>query len=150
VSAKDLGTGKENKIRIEQSSGLNQAEIDKMKRDAELHADEDKNKREFAEARNEADNKLFQVEKVFKEAGDKLGEADKAPIQKAMDRVKDAMKGSDLNALKSSLSDLDTASAAMAQHMQGQAGAGPGPEAAPSGGKKGGDDVIDAEYEVKK
>jgi len=150
VSAKDIGTGKENKIRIEQSSGISQAEIDKMKKDAELHADEDKNKREFAEARNDADNKLFQVEKVFKEAGDKLAENDKEPIQKAMDRVREAMKGSDLGALKSALSDLETASAAMAQHMQKQPGpTGPG-DANPSGGNKAADDVIDAEYEVKK
>ena len=148
VSAKDKGTGKEQSVRIEQSSGLSQSEIDKMKRDAELHADEDKRKREFAEAKNEADNKVFQFEKLLKEHGDKVSEADKAAVNRAIEKAREASKGSDLSAVKRATEELDTAAQAMARAMQSQ-GAGPGPEAAPSAPKKGGDDVIDAEYEVK-
>ncbi len=152
VTAKDTGTGKENKVRIEQSSGLTQTEIDKMKRDAEVHADDDKKKREFAEARNEGETKLFELEKKLKEVGDKVGEADKAPLTRAMDRVKDAMKGTDTAALRSAVADLDAAAQAMSQFFS-DAAAGGGPTGAtPSGGeaKKPSDDVIDAEYEVKK
>ncbi len=148
VSAKDLGTGKENSVEIKQSSGLDQAEIDKMKRDAELHADEDKRKREFADAKNEAENKAFQFEKLLKEHGDKVSEADKAAVNRAIEKAREASKGSDLSAVKRATEELDTAAQAMARAMQSQ-GAGPGPEAAPSAPKKGGDDVIDAEYEVK-
>ncbi len=75
VSAKDLGTGKEQKVRIEQSSGLNDAEIEKMQQDAEVHADEDKKKRELAELRNQAESMSFQVEKLMKEHKDKLPKA---------------------------------------------------------------------------
>ena len=148
VQAKDLGSGKESKIRIEQSSGLNAAEIEKMKQDAALHADDDKKKREFAEAKNEGENKVFQVEKILKESGDKIGEADKAVVVKAVDKVRDALKGTDPNAIKTAVSELETASQAMAQHLSSQ-GAGPS-GATPSGAEKKNDDVIDAEYEVKK
>src|SRR5262245_49802021 len=153
VSAKDLGTQKENKIRIEQSSGMNKDEVERMKRDAEVHADEDKKKRELADARNEAENKIFQLEKLFKESADKIPEADKAPILRAIDKVKEAVKANDLAAIKSATAELDQASGAMAQHLYKQAGQTPGPTAGPTpepGKKPGGDDVIDAEYEVKK
>lgn len=151
VSAKDLGTGKENKIRIEQSSGLNQEEIDKMKRDAEMHADEDKHKREFAEVRNEGENKMFQLEKTLKESADKISDNDKAPLTRAIEKVKEALQGTDLSAMKSAIAEMDAASQAMAQHLYqpgadaGATGATPSSEA-----KKDGDDVMDAEYEVKK
>jgi molecular chaperone DnaK len=152
VTAKDQGTGKQNNVRIEHSSGLNQAEIDRMKRDAETHADEDKRKRELADVRHEGDQKAYQLDKMLKEAGDKIGEADKAPLLKAIERVRDAVKGTDVAAIKSAIQDLDTAAQAMGQHLQGQAGQGGPTGASPSGNeqKKGGDDVIDAEYEVKK
>lgn len=152
VSAKDLGTGKENKVRIEQSSGLSQSEIDKMKRDAESHADEDKKKREFADAKVEAENRAFQVEKLLKEHGDKIGAADKAAIERAVEKVKDATKGTDLSAVKTASDELTQAAQAMSQHLYSQQAQPPGPPGAtPSGEeKKGGDDVIDAEYEVKK
>ncbi|HET6572735.1 MAG TPA: molecular chaperone DnaK [Fimbriiglobus sp.] len=153
VSAKDLGTGKENKVRIEQSSGLSQSEIDKMKRDAESHADEDKQKREFADAKVEAENRAFQVEKLLKEHGDKIGAADKAAIERAVEKVKEAVKGTDLSAIKTASDELTQAAQAMSQHLYSQqAQQSPGaPEATPSAEpKKGGDDVIDAEYEVKK
>ena len=154
VSAKDLGTGKQQQIRIEGSSGLNKDEVEKMKRDAELHADEDKSKREFADARNEAEGRIHTIEKSLKESGDKVTAADKAPIDAAIAKVREALKGTDLAALKSASAELEQTSNAMAQHLYSKAGAPGGPEAGPttpgSAEKKGGDDVIDAEYEVKK
>jgi molecular chaperone DnaK len=152
VQAKDLGTGKESKIRIEQSSGLSASEIDKMKRDAEAHADEDKAKKELADARNEADNKVFQLEKLLKESGDKINESDKAPINAGIENVKKLKEGTDLAALKAAIASLDQAATAMAQHIYAKPGstAGETPPTPSSSEKKGGDDVMDAEYEVKK
>ena len=87
VSAKDLGTGKEQKIRIESSSGLSQAEVEKMRREAESHADDDKRKRELIDARNEADQLIWQMEKLLKDNADKISDADKAPIQAAIETL---------------------------------------------------------------
>jgi molecular chaperone DnaK len=158
VSARDLGTGKEQKIRIESSSGLSQTEVEKMRRDAELHADEDKRKRELVDARNQADQLIWQIEKLLKESGDKVSEADKAPIQSSIEKLKQAASKDDVNAIKQAINDLQQASHAMAQHMYsrqqaGGGGAG-GPEAQTTPGDgsagKGKEDVIDAEFEVKK
>jgi molecular chaperone DnaK len=149
VSAKDLGTGKENKVTIKHSSGLDQNEIDRMKRDAELHADEDKKKRELADAKVEAENRVFSLEKTLKENAEKISATDKAPIERAIEKVKEANKGTDVTAIKTATDELMRASEAMAQHLyanKGDAGAAPAGEQP----KKGGDDVIDAEYEVKK
>ncbi len=149
VSAKDKKTGKENKITIESSSGLNQEEVDRMRREAEMHAGEDKKKRELAEARNEADNITWQVEKMLKEQGEKVPESDKAPIQSAIERVKQTASGDDPKAIRQAISDLQAAAQAMTQFVQqGQAG---GAQQGDSGGDegKGKDDVIDAEFEVK-
>jgi molecular chaperone DnaK len=157
VSAKDLGTGKEQKIRIESSSGLNQSEIDKMRRDAEDHASDDKKKRELAETRNQAEQMAYQTEKLIKDMGDKLAENDKAPISSAIERVRTAAKGEDVQAMKQAMEALQQASYAMSQQLyksqQAQPGGQPGPQpsgAAPGGSEKGKEDVIDAEYEVKK
>ena len=154
VAAKDMGTGKQQQIRIEGSSGLSKDEVEKMKRDAELHADEDKQKREFADARNEAETRIFTIEKTLKEAGDKVTDADKAPIEQAIGKVREALKGTDLAALKAATAELEQVSNAMAQHLYSKAGAPPAGDAGPTtpGGasKPAGDDVIDAEYEVKK
>jgi molecular chaperone DnaK len=151
VSAKDLGTGKENNIRITNSGGMDKDEVERMRRDAESHAADDKKKREMADARNEADNKVFQLEKLFKESGDKITAADKAPIERAIEKVKGLKDGTDLDALKAAVAELDTASQAMAQHLYKAAGAAPGATpSTPTPDKKDGDDVIDAEYEVKK
>src|SRR5262249_15100469 len=100
VSAKDLSTNKENKIRIENSSGLSQSEIDRMRQDAESHAEEDKRKREWADARNEGDSLALRVERLLREQGDKLSEADKGPITAAIEKVKSAAKGEDVSAIK--------------------------------------------------
>jgi molecular chaperone DnaK len=158
VSAKDLGTGKAVSQRIEQGSGMTKDEVERMKRDAELHADEDKKKKEFADAKNAAETRMHDVEKAMKEAGDKIAESDKAPVNAAITKVKEAISRNDLAALKSATAELDTVSSAMAQHIYAKAGAGqggqPGEAAGPTpssqGKKDGGDDVFDAEYEVKK
>src|SRR5207253_8059637 len=92
VSAKDLGTGKEQSVRIEQSSGLTEDEINKMRKDAELHAEEDKRKRQLAELRNQADSMCYQVEKLMKEQGDKIKAGDKAPLEAAIKKASDAAK----------------------------------------------------------
>jgi len=146
VSAKDKGTGNEQKIEIKSSSGLTQAEVEKMRRDAELHADEDKKRRELIDAKNEADQKVWHLEKQLKEAGDKISPNDRAPLQSAIDKVKVAQKGDDLAAIKQAVSELAAAEHAMSAHVQrDKASAGP---SAGGDGKK--DDVIDAEFEVKK
>src|SRR6185436_7123928 len=88
VSAKDQKTSKEAKIRIESSSGLSKDEVEKMRRDADSHADEDKNKKELADARNEADATIWQVEKLMKDNADKLSDSDKAPIHSAIENLK--------------------------------------------------------------
>ncbi len=152
VSAKDIGTGKEKKIRIESSSGISAGEVERMRKEAESHADDDKRKRELIDARNKADQMIYQTEKMLKEPG--LGEADKSPLQAAIDKLKQVASKDDVNAINSAISELEQAQSAMAAHLHNkkqQDAAGPG--ASPGGdgaGKPGKDDVIDAEYEVKK
>jgi molecular chaperone DnaK len=155
VSAKDLGTSKENKIRIEGSSGMSPDEIERMRKDAESHADDDKRKRELIDERNKADSLIYNLEKSLKDAGDKIKESDRAPIQAAIEKVKQAASGEDVAAIKRAVGDLEQAAQAMAQVLYSQPGQqGPTPSgAAPESGgdaKKGKDDVIDAEFEVKK
>jgi molecular chaperone DnaK len=151
VTAKDKDTGKEVAKRIENSSGLSTEEVERMKRDAEAHAEEDKKWRELVDTRNMADQVVYQIEHLLKEQGDKVSEADKQPILAAVERVKKAASGEDVNAIKQAINDLQQAAQAMAQHVHGAPGAG----AAPGGdGKAGGgkdkEDVVDAEFEVKK
>ena len=109
VGAKDLGTGKEQKITITASSGLSKDEVEKMRRDAEAHADEDKAKREEVETRNEADSAVYRSEKMLKDTGDKISGDDKAKIEKAVADVKEALKGSDSAAIKSAAEKLNEA-----------------------------------------
>jgi len=153
VSAKELGTGKEQSVRIEQSSGLNESEIEKMRKDAELHADEDKKKRALAEARNQADSMAYSVEKLIKEHGDKLKDADKQPLESAVAKVREAAKGENVDAIKAATAELEQASHALSKvlYESQQAGAGAaGAGASADGGPKPGDDeVVDAEFEVK-
>jgi molecular chaperone DnaK len=152
VAAKDLGTGKEQTVRIEQSSGLSDEEISRMKRDAEEHAAEDKAKRDVVELRNQADQLCFQVEKLMKEHSDQLKEEDKEPLKKAIETTREVAKGSDLQAIKSAISELEQASHALSKTLYegGQAkssqtaGTGDGEAPAPTD-----DDTIDAEFEVK-
>src|SRR5262249_18036855 len=105
VTAKDLGTGKEQKIRIESSSGLSQSEVEKMRRDAESHADEDRKKRELIDARNQADQMIWQIEKLLKENADKISDSDKAPIQAAIEKVKQVASKDDVNAIRQAINE---------------------------------------------
>ena len=160
VSAKDLGTGKEQKVTIEQSAGLSEGDIDKMRKDADEHAEEDKRQRQLAELRNQADSMCFQLEKLIKEHDAKLQDADKEAINKAMEKTREAAKGEDVEAIKSAISEMEQASHALSKSLYettsaqaGPATSGPAPEeaAAPEGAEPSGgdDDAIDAEFEVK-
>ena len=154
VAAKDLGTGKEQTVRIEQSSGLSEDVINQMQRDAEEHAAEDKRKRELADVRNQAEQMCFQMEKLIKEHGDKLKDADKEPLNKSIQKTRDAAKSEDAAAIKSAIEELEQASHALSKTLYetqaagtGPAGAEAGREAAPEPSEE---DAIDAEFEVKK
>ncbi|HEX7860369.1 MAG TPA: molecular chaperone DnaK [Verrucomicrobiae bacterium] len=145
VSAKDLGTGKEQKITITASSGLSKDEVEKMRQDAESHAEEDKKRREEVEVRNEADNSVYRSEKMLKDAGDKLNAGDKSKIEAAMNSVREALKGTDTATIKNASEKLNEAWQAasaelykQAQQAQGGQGAGAGPTpgaGGPSGGR---------------
>ena len=117
VSAKDLGTGKEQKIRIESSSGLSDDEIETMVKDAEIHADEDKNAREAAEARNEADSLTYATEKSLSDFGDKVSEEDKEQISSAIAELKQAVEGSDADEIKAKTEALKQASHKLAEEV---------------------------------
>ena len=157
VKAKDKGTGKEQKVTIEQSSGLSDEEIEKMRRDADAHASEDKKRREFAELHNKADSMVWQLEKLMEENEASISESDKSAMTAAIDKVKEAMKGTDADALKSAVSQLEQASHAFSKTLYEKAagsaaGAGPQPGASAqdnSGSDSKNDDTIDAEFEVK-
>lgn len=157
VSAKDVGTGKEKKIRIESSSGISASDVEKMRKEAESHADDDKRKRELIDARNKADQMIYQIEKLLKEQAAQVTDADKSALQAAIEKLKQVASKDDAAAINAGISELEQASHAMAQHLYNrqQAGAAPGAGATPGAGGesaagKGKDDVIDAEYEVKK
>ena len=173
VSAKDLGTGKEQQIKIESSSGLSEDEVQKMVKDAEAHAEQDKKEREKVDVKNNADHMIFQTEKTLKEIGDKISDEDKGKIQSALDDLKEKAKGNDIEAIKKSIEALTQASHKMAEEIYKQqtaaggaqgAGAGPGPDAAQQqttdGAQTAGDDTssetdgdkkdgaVDADFEV--
>jgi molecular chaperone DnaK len=162
VSAKDLGTGKEQSIKITASSGLSEEEIRKLVKDADAHVEEDKKKKELIEARNQADAMAYSVEKNIKEFGDKVDASEKARIEEGITKVKKAIEGDDIAAIKAAQEELTNASHKLAEAMyaktassQGDAGGGThqGADAgagAQAGGKKD-DDVVDADFEdVKK
>jgi len=148
VGAKDLGTGKEQSIRITASSGLSEDEIDQMVKDAEMHSSEDKKKRELIETRNQADSLVYTTEKAVKEHGEKLDEDTKKAIESALEDLKKAMEGDDPEAIKSKTEALATASQKLGevlyQQAQSEAEAG-GAGEAEGGDQK--DDVVDAEFE---
>lgn len=151
VSAKDTATGKEQKITITASSGLSDAEIEQMVKDAEAHAEEDKQKREEVETRNRADSLVYETEKNLKEFGDKVDDATKEKVNAGVERVKQALEANNNAEIKSATDDLmQIWHEASAQLYQQTAGADPGtaPEDAPSEDAADGDDVVDAEYEV--
>ncbi|HKD36628.1 MAG TPA: molecular chaperone DnaK, partial [Pirellulales bacterium] len=138
VSAKDLGTGKEQTVRIEQSSGLTQDEIDRRRKDADEHAAEDQRKRNLAELRNRAESMVFQLEKMMKEHKDKIKDADRTALEAAMKKVRDAASGENPDTIKSALDELEQASHAFSKTLYESAGAQrggatPDPGAAPTG-----------------
>ncbi|WP_448871518.1 molecular chaperone DnaK [Desulfobulbus propionicus] len=162
VSAKDLGTGKEQSIRITASSGLSEEEIERMKKDAELHAEEDKKRKELVEAKNNGDSMIHMTTKSLKELGDKVDADTKANVEREIENLKKAMEGEDTAAIKSATDSLTQASHKLAELMYAQAkaqGAAPGAGGAAGAGgeggqgKKGGkddDDVVDADFEEVK
>ena len=162
VSAKDLGTGKEQSIKITASSGLSEDEIEKMQQDAESHADEDKKRKEQVETRNQADSMVYATEKSLKELGDKVDDETKGNVEKEIESLKKIMEGDDVEAIKQGIESLTQASHKLAEMMYSQAtseqeaadaagGAEAGAEAgAESGEKKDDDDVVDADYEEVK
>ena len=155
VSAKDQGTGKEQKIRIEASSGLTDAEIQKMKQEAQANADNDKREKEKVEKINQADSMIFQTEKQLKEYGDKLSDGNKTAINSALEKLREAHKAQDLAGIDAALTALNNAWQASASEMyQGGAQAG-GPQAgadanANNAGANGNPDVSDVQYEEVK
>jgi len=150
VSAKDLGTGKEQKIQITSSSGLSEEEIEKMVQEAEQHADTDKQKREFIDQKNQADSLVYQSEKLLEESGDKIQAEDKVAIESGINDLKKAMESEDAGVLAAAVESLNQvlhkASSAMYQDAGSQAGA----EAQQNAGsteEKEDEDVVDAEFE---
>ena len=153
VSAKDLGTGKEQSIRITASSGLNEEEIKKMMRDADSHSEEDKKKKQLVEAKNEADTLIYTAEKSLKDYGDKLNETEKKDIEEALERCRKAKDtSSEASEIKSATENLMTKSHKLAEHIyktgDAQAGPGAGPSEAGATGAKGPEEeVVEAEFE---
>ncbi|MDO5310148.1 MAG: molecular chaperone DnaK [Planctomycetia bacterium] len=152
VSARDLGTQREQKIRIEQSSGLTEEEIERMRRDAEEHAAEDKQRRELVEARNKAESMCFELEKLLKDQDAQLRPEDKTAINEAIAKTRKACESDDANQIKTAFSELEQASHAMSKALyeraqQQQQAAQSGGGANQSGNDN--DDAIDAEFDVK-
>ena len=159
VSAKDLGTGKEQKITIQSDSGMSKDDIDRMVKEAQAHEAEDKKQKETVEVRNRADSAVYQAEKAIKDLGDKVDKAKADEVQAAADKVKEALKGTDTDVIKKATEELEKPlyemSAAAYQQAGGPeaaagAGAAPGAGATDAGAKSEDDNVVDAEYtEVK-
>jgi molecular chaperone DnaK len=163
VSAKDLGTGKQQSIEIKSSSGLSEDEINKMTKDAEAHAEEDKKKREVIDLKNQADQLIYSTEKTLKEHGDKVSAETRGNIESAVNNLKETIKGDSADAIKKAIDNLGTAAQELgkvlyeeaAKKQAASAAAGPQDQQAPppppegQAKRKGGDDVIDAEFEAK-
>ena len=160
VSAKDLGTGKEQKISITGSSGLTKDEVEKLRQDAEAHAEEDRKAREAAEIRNNADNLAYQCEKQLKELGDKLSDDQKKGVEDAIKDVREKLNGNDADAIKSATEELQTRFQGISAELYKQAASqksAPQPDAsagssaqqgAEPGAGRSGENVVDADFEV--
>jgi molecular chaperone DnaK len=154
VSAKDVKSGKEQSIKIEESSGLSEDEIEQIRKDADAHAEEDKKKRELAEAKNMGNTLAHEAEKALKEHAEKVDEGSKTAIEAAVKKVQEAVEGDNVDQIKSATEELSTTMQAMAEHFQGSPegeapeGAEPAGATADTGGGDD-DDVIDAEFEKK-
>ncbi len=161
VSAKDLGTGKQQSIEIKSSSGLSEQEIDKMTKDAESHAEEDKKKRQVVDLKNQADQLVYSTEKTLKEHGEKVSGDTRSKIEGAVNNLKEATKGDDPDAITKAIDNLSTTSQELGKVLYEEAAkkqaetagqAGPATQAPPPEGevkRKDSDDVIDAEFEAK-
>ncbi len=154
VSAKDTATGKEQSIEIKGSSGLDEAEIEKMRKDAEGHAEEDKKRREVVDLKNAGDSMAYQAEKMLADQGEKVSGEDRSDIESGISQLREALKGDDAAAIKRAMENLEKSSHKVAEEMYksaGPAAAAPQGEPAPAeeAKKPGDDDVIDAEYDVK-
>ena len=150
VSAKDLGTGAEQKITITSSTTMSKDEVDKAVKEAEMYAEEDKKRREEVDARNQAEQLVYQSEKMLSEVGDKLTEDDKAPVKEQAEKVKEALKGDDAAAIKAESEELTKRFYALSEKLYKQTGAAP--DGAAAGGAQAGPDengYYDANYEVK-
>ena len=153
VSAKDLGTGKEQKIRIESSSGLSKDEVEKLVKEGQAHADEDKRQHEVITARNQLDNLIYATEKTLKEHGDKISEDEKKKVEEALKEAKTALTSEAKEELEKAAQKLSTASHTIAQKMYEEAAkkagnkGGAAPEAGGGEAKKD-EGVVDADYEV--
>jgi molecular chaperone DnaK len=149
VSAKELGSGKEAKVEIKEAAGLDESEIEQMRKDAEANAEEDRRQFELAEARNKASQMTYQCEKLMTENADKLTDTDKEPMNKAIEKVKSAAAGSDVSSIKQATEELNAASQAFSKVLYERSStSGEGAaEAKPASGAD--DDAIDAEFEVK-
>ena len=154
VSAVEKGTGKQASVRIEASGGLSKEEIERMQREAEANAASDKKRRELAEARNEADQAVYRIEKTLEDAKDKLTEADTQAVKAAIERVKNAVKGDSIEAIRQATEDLKKAGMAMSEHLyaSNQAGSGSPVGAGATTGNSAHkeDETIDVEFEEKK
>jgi molecular chaperone DnaK len=150
VSAREMGSGKEASVKIQQSSGLSKAEIESMQRDAEEHAEEDRRQFELAEARNKAQHLTYELEKQMKENADKLSESDREPLNAAIAKVRKAAETTDTEAIKSATNELEQAAQAFSKvlYEKASAGATAGSASTPAGSDD--EDAIDAEFEVKK
>ena len=169
VSAKDMGTGKQQSIEIKSSSGLSEQEVEKMTKEAEAHAEEDKKKREVVDLKNQADQLIYSTEKTLKEHGDKVSAETRGKIESALNNLKEAIKGEDADAIKKAIENLATASQELGKVLyeeaarkqaaspkgvhrtapSGTAEQAPPPPPEGEAKKKSGDDVIDAEFEAK-
>ena len=155
VSAKDLGTGKEQSIRITASSGLSEDEIERMKSDADAHKEEDQKRKELIDAKNQADSLNYATEKSMKDLGDKVDAETKGKVETEIANVKKALEGDDAAAIKKATEDLTQASHKLAEMMYSQAsqqqpGAGPEAGGGEADSKKDDDDVVDADFEEVK
>jgi molecular chaperone DnaK len=160
VSAKELKTGKEASVEIKEAGALSEDEIEKMRRDAEVNADEDRRQFELAEARNKANQQVHQLEKDMSEHADKLSDDDKEPLQKAIEKVKTAAESEDVEKIKQATEELDAVAKAFSKVLYEKTSAAGGDAAGEAGGASGSgaaassdsedDDAIDADFEVKK
>ncbi len=152
VSAKDLGTGKEQHVRITPSSGLSKDDVERMKRDADSHAEDDRARRELIDARNKAEAMLYEVEKTLKEHGDKLSESEKAAVDDASKLLKASTEGDNAGDIERAMEALQKAVMPLSEKLYKEAAAkaGPNPGATAASGPSNDDQVVDADFEVKK